>query len=186
MATPKETNPASGYYQPVERKKGLQKRDLLSLIGSLSHACKAIRAGRPFLRRMIDLSMTAKRMDHFIRLNAEAKADIEWWYQLIGPWNGVSLLSAAAIQPPAATIYSDGSGSWGCGAVCGISWFQLQWDPNSASHHVSIKELTPIAIATAIWGPKFWGKTILIKSGNTAAVAAINNQSSPIKEMAHC
>ncbi len=37
------------------RKAG-KKRDLLSLIGSLSHACKAVRAGRSFLRRLIDLS----------------------------------------------------------------------------------------------------------------------------------
>ena len=38
--------------------KSCRKRDLLSIIGSLSHACKAVRAGRSFLRRLIDLSMT--------------------------------------------------------------------------------------------------------------------------------
>ena len=31
-------------------KKACRKRDLLSLIGVLSHACKAVRAGRSFLR----------------------------------------------------------------------------------------------------------------------------------------
>ena len=30
------------------------KRELLSLIGVLSHACKVVRAGRTFLRRLID------------------------------------------------------------------------------------------------------------------------------------
>ena len=25
------------------------------------------------------------------------------------------------------SVCSDASGSWGCGAVCGPEWFQLQW-----------------------------------------------------------
>ena len=41
-------------------RKACRKRELLSLIGSLSHACKAVRAGRSFLRRLIDLSTVAK------------------------------------------------------------------------------------------------------------------------------
>ena len=166
-------------------RKACRKRELLSLIGSLSHACKVVRAGRIFLRRLIDLSTKATRLDHFIRLNAEARADIEWWYHFIGPWNGVSLLSALTLQPPAATIYSDASGSWGCGATCGPRWFQLKWDVRSDLYHISVKELTPIVIATAIWGHHFRGKTLLIRSDNSAAVAAINSQSSSVKEMAH-
>ena len=64
-------------------RKACRKRELLSLIGSLSHACKVVRAGRTFLRRLIDLSTKAARLDHFIRLNEEARADIEWWYHFI-------------------------------------------------------------------------------------------------------
>ena len=53
-------------------KKAGRKRDLLSLIGSLSHACKVIRPGRIFLRRLIDLSTMAKNPEHFIHLNLDA------------------------------------------------------------------------------------------------------------------
>ena len=166
-------------------RKACKKRELLSLIGSLSHACKVIRAGRAFLRRLIDLSMKATRLDHFIRINAEARADLEWWFYFIGRWNGISLLSAVSIQPPAATIYSDASGNWGCGAICGSQWFQLKWDTRSDRWHISIKELTPIVISTAIWGRHFMGKTLLVRSDNSAAVAAINSQSSAVKEMTH-
>ena len=125
------------------------------------------------------------RLDHFIRLNAEAWADLKWWYQFIGPWNGVSLLSSLSAQTPAATIYLDASGSWGCGAICQGHWFQLQWDKCSEAYHISIKELLPIVIAAAIWGQDFVGKTILVRSDNVAAVAAINHQTSPVKEVAH-
>ena len=99
-------------------RKVCRKRELLSLIGSLSHVCKVVRSGWTFLRRLIDLSTKTARLDHFICLNAEAQADLEWWYQFISPWNGVSLLSSLSAQTPAATIYSDVSGSWGCGAIC--------------------------------------------------------------------
>ena len=98
---------------------------------ALARMYKVVRSGRTFLRRLIDLSTKAMRLDHFIRLNGEARADLEWWFQFIGPWNGVSLLSSLSAQAPAVTIYSDASGSWGCGAICQGHWFQLQWDSNS-------------------------------------------------------
>ena len=155
---------------------GLQKRDLLSLIGSLSHASKVVRSGRSFLRRLIDFSTTARQLDHYIRLNAEAKSDIEWWFQFAEAWNGVSLLSAWSPQPPRVTICSDASGSWD-------RWLQLQWAGTLEGSHISAKE--PIVIAAALWGSQWKGKSVRALSDNTAAVAAINNQSSPIKEMAH-
>ena len=57
--------------------KACRKRDLLSLIGTLAYASKVIRSSRIFLRRLIDVSMTATKSDHFIRLNTEAKSDIQ-------------------------------------------------------------------------------------------------------------
>ena len=45
------------------------KRQLLSLIGSLSFATKVIVPGRPFLSRLIKLSTTAHQLDHFVYLN---------------------------------------------------------------------------------------------------------------------
>ena len=44
------------------------KRQLLSLIGSLSHASRVIRPGRTFLRRLIDLSTTVSEPHDHIRL----------------------------------------------------------------------------------------------------------------------
>ena len=73
-------------------KRACRKRDLLSLIGVLSHASKVVRNSRIFLRRLIDLSTTVEEPDHFIRLNNEAKSDIEWWFQFIRQWNGRAML----------------------------------------------------------------------------------------------
>ena len=47
-----------------KRRCSCRKRALLSLIGKLSHACKVVIAGRLFLRRMIETSKKARRLNH--------------------------------------------------------------------------------------------------------------------------
>ena len=51
-----------------------------------------MRAGRSFLRRLIDLSTEVKHMDHYVRLNRDARSDIEWWAQFSSSWNGVAIM----------------------------------------------------------------------------------------------
>ena len=108
-------------------RKACKKRELLSLIGSLSHACKAVRAGRPFLRRLIEVSTSAKQLNHFVRLKDSARSDIEWWHQYCSSWNGTAMMVTVNKVNPECdiTIVSDASGSWGCGAIYGPNWFQL-------------------------------------------------------------
>ena len=75
------------------------KRDLLALIGTLSHVCKAVEAGRSFLRRLIDLSTVLSKLDHFVHLSREACSDIERWFQFSDKWNGISMMHRAKFTP---------------------------------------------------------------------------------------
>ena len=61
--------------RPVPRRSG-KKRDLLSLIGLLNHAATVVRPGRGFLHSLIDASATTTHLDHWVHLNALARADI--------------------------------------------------------------------------------------------------------------
>jgi len=70
----------------------MQKRELLSLIGILTHASKAFRPGCAYVRRLIDLFTTAKCLDHYSWINTEARADMEWWHCLLGSWNGTAMM----------------------------------------------------------------------------------------------
>ena len=97
-------------------KKVCRKRELQSIISSLSHACKVVRSGQAFIRCLIDLSKLAKKPHHHVRLNRKARSDIEWWYQFAAKWNGMSILRAQRREKPDITVTSDASGSWGCGA----------------------------------------------------------------------
>ena len=52
------------------------KRELLSLIGTLQHAASVAKAGRCFIRRLIDLSCRVKRQHYWVRLTADELADL--------------------------------------------------------------------------------------------------------------
>ena len=113
-------------------RKAAKKQDLLSLIGTLAHSIKVIQSSRIFLHRIINLSTTTSNLNHFIRLNAEAKSDIEWWFQFMNRWNGILMLPLPNLQSAALVV--DASGNWGCGAYWGQEWFQLKGSQMLAGH----------------------------------------------------
>ena len=88
-------------------------------------------------------------------------------------------------KQPEFTVVSDASGSWGCGAIWGARWFQVQWENFLPEAHIAIKESVPLVIATAIWGGAWKGKSVRMLTDNSAVVAAINSNSSRVPEMAH-
>ena len=160
-------------------RKSCTKRELLSLIGHLQHACKVVRPGRTFLRRMIDLSKIAKELHHHIRLNAAFRSDLQWWSLFLEGWNGVSLFTSLAAAVPAVTLTSDASGSWGCGAFTSTGqWFKLQWPAVWAEVHITAKELLPIVVACAVWGREWKGKAVRCRCDNAAVVAIIKSGAS--------
>ena len=87
------------------------KRELLSLIGCLQHACCVVRPGRSFLRRMIDLSSGVRALHHRVRLNAEFRSDLKWWGCFLPMWNGSGLLCSVIKREPQVVLTSDASGS---------------------------------------------------------------------------
>ena len=106
------------------------KRELLSLIGSLSFAAKVVKPGRIFLRRLIDLSKSVKELHYHILLNAEARKDIMWWSEFIGQWNGTSLMQTLPVAADALSLYTDALGALGFGAVFNNLWFFFQMAPS--------------------------------------------------------
>ena len=170
-------------------RKVCRKRELLALIGSLSHACKAVRAGWSFLRRLIDLSTTVKPLHRFVRLGASARSDIEWWYRYCSEWNGIAMMSSVNKGQPEfeVSIISDASGSWGCGAMNGREWFQLKWAGMGAisEQNITVKELLPIVLAAALWGSEWAGKTVRAQCDNSAVVAIVNSGTSREREAMH-
>ncbi len=159
-------------------RKACKKRDLLSLIGSLTHACRAVKPGRCYLRRLIELSTSARRLDQWVRLNREARSDLEWWYRFISAWNGTAMMRAEVMDAYDVVLTSDASGSWVCGAYAGHNWFMLPWSGKINATHITVKELAPIVIAALVWGRNWRGKTVLAQCDNSATVAIVNSGTS--------
>ena len=101
-----------------ENRKSCTCKELESLIGLLNHACKVVRSGRSFLRRMLDLLHAIHHPPHSttpIRLNLGFRSDLAWWVLFVERWNGVSFLFPPK-KLPCKQLVTDASGSWGCGA----------------------------------------------------------------------
>ena len=98
-------------------------KEFESLIGYLSHAATVIRDGRIFLRHLFSvLSVARARHRHFVHLDAMARADLLWWSYFFRSWNDMSFIPQP--HPPAIYVYTDASGSFGCGGfMLPSSWF---------------------------------------------------------------
>ena len=156
-------------------RKACTRKDLESLLGHLSHAATVIRPGRIFLRTLFSLLSRVSNPSHFIRLNQEARADIAWWQCLLQHWNGRSFFP---LPTPSRHLYSDASGSFGCGALCPCqkTWFQLQWPRAWDEVGIAAKELVPIVLAAALWGPTWSRDHVCFHSDNEAVVTIIQKR----------
>lgn len=156
-------------------KRSCVKRDLQSLVGKLQHACKVVRPGRTFLRRMFELLKGVAKKQHFIRLNAGFRSDLKWWQLFLEGWNGISMLENMARRAPDQHLFSDASGSFGCGAWWGALWFQFEWPASYKHHAIAVKELLPIVMACVVWGKNWRRQVVLAHCDNQAVVEVINS-----------
>ena len=149
------------------QRKRCRKRELQSLLGHLHHAATVIPPGRIFTRSLIDADKRTKKPHFHININRMMKADLAWWAEFLPSWNGTH--SFLPVQPTA-TITSDASGSWGCGAFTATHWFQVQWPPAWQQKNIAWKEMVPVLLAAAIWGQTWRGTRVCFRSDNMAAL----------------
>ena len=160
------------------------------MIGILNHACKVVRPGHSFLRRMIDLlrcphaRRTGRRPARHVCLNRGFRSDLLWWTAFVVQWNIVAIV-APHDSCGAHVVISDTSGSWGCAAWSGREWFQLEWDNQSHHFGIAVKELIPIIIASVVWGESWKGHLVRCRCDNQAVVAALSSRSSTEANIMH-
>lgn len=138
------------------------KRQLLSLVGKLSFAARAVPAGCLFTRRLIKLATTVKQLHHCVRLNEEAQADISWWKEFLPTWNGTALfVDKIATAAADLELYTDASGTHGCGAFYRGAWFHYDWQPSQQLRSIQWQELFAILAAALTWG-NLWKQKKLV------------------------
>jgi hypothetical protein len=162
----------------LRRKKKVVLRDLQSVLGFLNFACKVIAHGRPFLRRLTDLTLNVSNPQHHIRLSSESRLDIAAWLSFLHGFNGVSIF----VEPDwsassTVNLFSDASGL-GFAAVYGSRFLIGSWPPSWSPYSIALKELFPITLAIEMWGPLLSSKRILLHCDNQSVVSIINAQTS--------
>ena len=168
-------------------RKTCERKELESLIGLLNHACKVVRSGRSFLRRMIDLLHSMPHPPHKpvpIRLNTGFRSDLLWWSEFVSRWNGISFLPTSP-HLPVVEMATDASGTWGCGAWHQDSWFQIHWDSRSQDLPIAAKELIPIILGCGAWGQSWRGLQVHCHCDNQPVVACLRSRTSKSKGIMH-
>ena len=111
-------------------------------------------------------------------------SDILWWATFLEAWNGVSLLRDLTRQHLTSDVWTDASGSFGCGAWNPTTgeWVQLEWpkmtwlmSPEFQEGVIAWKELMPIVLACAIWERHWIEGMVTFHCDNMAAVSVINS-----------
>jgi hypothetical protein len=119
-------------------KKSSTKKELESLVGKLAFASRVVKPGKTFLRRMFELLSGIRQPHHHVRLNGQFRSDLQWWVTFLSAWNGVSILEQHGCQRSSIHFATDASGCFGCGAVWGEVWFQLQWPQSYETHELKL------------------------------------------------
>ena len=96
--------------------------------------------------------------------------------EFLPSWNGTALFVDKTVTAAAdLEIFTDASGSHGCGAYYRGAWFHYDWEPKQQlSKHISIQwqELFAILAAALTWGHLWTQKKILFHCDNLPIVQA--------------
>lgn len=154
-------------------------RELQSLIGLLNFACSVVTPGRPFLRRLINLTIGVEQPHYRIRLTQEVKADLLMWLSFLKHFNGCNFfIHDSFVSNDTLNLHTDAASTLGYGAVFKDQWFNGPFPSDWQSLHISILEFYPILLALQVWGPLFKNHSILFFTDNEALVPIINKQTS--------
>jgi hypothetical protein len=98
-------------------------------------------------------------------------------------WNGRQFFPRTS---PTVKVTSDASGSFGCGAFSDeLSWFQLEWPSTWKAIHIAAKELVPIVVAAAVWGPRWHGGCVCFCTDNMAVVEVLRSRTASDATLMH-
>ena len=168
-------------------KKSVTLKKLQSLIGKLNFACRAVRPGRVFNRRLINATMGASKPFHRVRVTHEMCEDLRVWRSFLSDFNGISVILPRWESNEAVAMYTDASGALGYGAYVQGHWSAGTWPEwiLKGNFSITFMEMLPIVLAVYLWGPLLANKIIVINCDNEAVVECINKQTSRSKPVAH-
>ena len=156
------------------------KKQLQSLLGTLHHIATAVKPGRRFVARIIEILKGMDAQSSRATLDSEFHMDIKWWSQFMQEYNGVSLMQDIFFSEPDAVLQSD-SCLTGCGAITGQGcYFHAEFPPFITNQHLSITclELLAIVVSCKLWGHQWARYKLVVQCDNQAVCSSVNSNKS--------
>ena len=75
-------------------------------------------------------------------------------------------------------VFTDASGTFGCGVLWGNLWLQGQWPVEWESVNIMVKEVVPVVLACTMWGSHWSGHHVQFHIDNSSVVQVIKKGSS--------
>ncbi|XP_072254328.1 uncharacterized protein, partial [Pyxicephalus adspersus] len=159
----------------LERRK-MRLQEVQSLLGKLNFACRVIRMGRIFCRRLAAATAGVRAPSHFVRLSKEVKADLRVWEQFLVAFNGRALWLEGPVTAVDLELFTDAAGSTGFGAYFGGKWcagaWPQSWVDAGLVRDLVVLELFPIVLAVDLWGRELANKKVRFHCDNLGVVQA--------------
>ena len=156
-------------------RKRASKRQLQSLAGSLNWACQAIRGGRYFLRRIIDMVNKLRHGSHKCILSIEFHKDVRWWLSYLQYFNGAVYYRRCDQVNVHTDSCDKGAGMFSRGDWCYVNWCTDR--PEIKDLHINYKEVMAAVLAVNKWAHLWRDKEIVILTDSTVAKAILNKGS---------
>ena len=151
--------------------------NLRSMLGKLQHVTAVVRAGRPFLRRLYDLTACCSKSFHTIHLADDAIHDLIIWREFLTSFNFKSIRSVPWVDNSTISFHSDAS-NWGFGVTFGSSWLQAPWPASWSLFHINLKELFPIYLALEIFAPKLKDSSVIFYTDSKCVADSLSKLTS--------
>lgn len=167
------------------KKKKATLREIQSLIGLLQFTTCVVVPGRPFLRRLIDLTVGLSKPSHRHWINKETKADLLVWSTFLAQYNGRSFFFKETVYSADSLHLTTDSSKIGFGLVFGSSWAYGTWDDQYKQLNIATLEFYPIVLSVLMWHDRLRDKIVVFQSDNMALISVINNQTCRDPDLMH-
>lgn len=156
-------------------------RSLARIAGQLISFSKAIIPTKLFLRSVYRLLKSKQNWQTILYLDNSSRLDLEWWLHSLKSWNG---RSAVPCCRPSIQIATDAS-SLGFGAqiIGRQERAQGLWDHHMSNSASNLRELMAVFMALKSFLHLLRKKNVQIISDNVSAVAYINFQGGPSRQL---
>ena len=180
---PDKLQKALGLIDNMYHRKSVTLVKLQSLIGLLNFFVCAIPSGRPFLRRLYDLTMGHTFPKRHIQIKSEARKDLKVWKLFLTSFNFTKIRRRIDWEQEVDwKFFSDACGL-SYAAVFGHKWIQGTFPGDWMKTNIAIKELVPIYLAFRLWAPTLAHANILFRVDNEAICYVLSNHTSKEKSI---